>query len=83
MHRHSFTWAKSLTFTTGNTQKSFDTDRAQSLKLNFIEFIVYLCVLGQEINLLQKISGMEEKNVVQSVFQVLQHLMAAFQNEVK
>ena len=28
IHRHSFTWAKSLTFTTGNNQKSFDSDRA-------------------------------------------------------
>ena len=47
------------------------------MQLSFTDFLVYISVLGEEINKLQVVSGMEEKTPIESTRQLLNHLMPA------
>lgn len=78
VHKLCFTWALSLQYTCGNTEQSIEMDSKRRKKLNFVEFIVYLCILGKEIEKLQVISGMEAKTIVETISQVYSHFMTAY-----
>lgn len=78
MHKLCFTWALTLQYTCGNTEQSIESDNKRRKKLDFVEFIVYFCILGKEIEKLQVISGMEVKSILEAVSQVFSHFMTSF-----
>ena len=45
------------------------------MQLSFTEFVVYICVVSEQINKLQVVSGMEEKTPAEAVRQLLAHVM--------
>lgn len=49
-HYHSFAWVKLPQKCLGNTQKAVEDYRNTVMRISFVEFMVYLCVLGNEIN---------------------------------
>ena len=44
-------------------------------RVSFIEFMVYLSILGNEINKLEVVAGSEEKTPMEAVKQILEHLL--------
>ena len=83
VHQHSFAWAKRLEFTTGKTYKSIEEDKKKQSLMDFMEFLVYICILGHEIGKMQTVSGMDEKTMLEEVRQILSHLMPAYGFEVQ
>lgn len=52
------------------------------MQLDFIEFVVYVCILGHEVNKLQVVSGMEAKETTEAVTQILKDLMQGHGKEM-
>ena len=83
VHQHSFTWAKRLELTSGKTYTKIEEDTKKQSLMDFMEFLVYLCILGHEIGKMQTVSGMDEKTMLEEVKQMLTHLMPTYGFEVK
>ena len=69
--------------TTGKTYKTIEEDKKKHSQLDFMEFLIYLCILGHEIGKMQTVSGMDEKTMLEEVRQILSHLMPAYGFEVQ
>ena len=67
LHCYSFTWVKSAVNCSGKTHKEIEKDSKLQTQLSFIEFLVYFCTIGEQINKLQTVSGMEEKDILEAL----------------
>jgi len=52
-----------------------DANKDANKRVNFLEFVVYLSVLGQEINKLDMVAGAAKKDSIDVVRLVLTYLM--------
>ena len=49
IYQHCFTHAKMAKAPSGNNRSSIEKDKKRMLHLNFIEFVVFLCLLSYEV----------------------------------
>lgn len=82
LHYHSFTWTKLPQKCLGNNIKAVEDYKIAVTRFSFVEFLVYLCVLGKEINKLQVIAGSPEMTPSEALHQILEHLLLVNSHEI-
>ena len=80
VHQNCFTWAKLPSLTTGKHFKAVNADKEANKRVDFLEFVVFLCVLGEEINKLEIVAGMAKKETTDVIKYVLGYLLPFYQH---
>lgn len=82
VHQICFTWARLPRLAIGSSSSALTASKEAQKRINFLEFLIYLCVLGKEINKLEVVTGSQEKTPTDVILSVLSHLLPHYSHEL-